>query len=134
MSLKTHRILQSPPAALAALALLLASGPAFAQSFALDTILPASLIGQPFLIQVITLIVMIIIAGAFITLGFGVMGGIADVFTTLTDARRMGEWGLFMKTLGMVFGVVVVGVVLAALIYTWLSTVNIAPTVTIGGG
>ena len=44
-----------------------------------------------------------------------------------------GEWSLFLKNLGMVLAVVIVGVVLASLIYTWLSTVNISPSVTFGG-
>jgi NADH:ubiquinone oxidoreductase subunit 5 (subunit L)/multisubunit Na+/H+ antiporter MnhA subunit len=102
-------------------------------SFSLDTILPDSLAGEDFLKQMVTVIAMVIIAGAFITLGFGVMGGIGDVFTTLSDARRMGEWSLFMKNLGMVIAVVIVGVVLAVLIYTWLTTISINPQVTIGG-
>lgn len=118
------------------LALLLFPELAAAQStpsFSLDTILPDSLAGEDFLKQMVTVIAMVIIAGAFITLGFGVMGGIGDVFTTLSDARRMGEWSLFMKNLGMVIAVVIVGVVLAVLIYTWLTTISINPQVTIGG-
>lgn len=118
------------------LALLLLPELAAAQStpsFSLDTILPDSLAGEDFLKQMVTVIAMVIIAGAFITLGFGVMGGIGDVFTTLSDARRMGEWSLFMKNLGMVIAVVIVGVVLAVLIYTWLTTISINPQVTIGG-
>lgn len=118
------------------LALLLFPELAAAQStpsFSLDTILPDSLAGEDFLKQMVTVIAMVIIAGAFITLGFGVMGGIGDVFTTLSDARRMGEWSLFMKNLGMVIAVVIVGVVLAVLIYTWLTTISINPQVTLGG-
>ena len=118
------------------LALLLLPELAAAQStpsFSLDTILPDSLAGEDFLKQMVTVIAMVIIAGAFITLGFGVMGGIGDVFTTLSDARRMGEWSLFMKNLGMVIAVVIVGVVLAVLIYTWLTTISINPQVTLGG-
>ena len=38
-----------------------------------------------------------------------------------------------MKNLGMVIAVVIVGVVLAVLIYTWLTTISINPQVTIGG-
>ena len=102
-------------------------------SFKLDTILPSSLADKPFLEKMVTVVAMVIIAGAFITLGFGVMGGIGDIFTTLSDARRMGEWSLFMKNLGMVLAVVIVGVVLAVLVYTWMTTINISPTVTIGG-
>jgi hypothetical protein len=104
-----------------------------APSFALDTILPSSMVDKPFLEKMVTVVAMVIIAGAFITLGFGVMGGIGDIFTTLSDARRMGEWSLFMKNLGMVLAVVIVGVVLAVLVYTWMTTINISPTVTIGG-
>ena len=118
------------------LALLLLPELAAAQStpsFSLDTILPDSLANEDFLKQMVTVIAMVIIAGAFITLGFGVMGGIGDVFTTLSDARRMGEWSLFMKNLGMVIAVVIVGVVLAVLIYTWLTTISINPQVTLGG-
>ena len=118
------------------LALLLLPELAAAQStpsFALDKILPDSLANEDFLKQMVTVIAMVIIAGAFITLGFGVMGGIGDVFTTLSDARRMGEWSLFMKNLGMVIAVVIVGVVLAVLIYTWLTTISINPQVTLGG-
>ena len=62
------------------------------------------------------------------------VSGITDIFTTLSEARRMGEWGLFMKNLGMVIGVVIVGVVLAVLVYTWMTTIDINPTITIGGG
>ena len=118
------------------LALLLLPELAAAQSepsFALDTILPSSMTDKPFLEKMVTVFAMVIIAGAFITLGFGVMGGIGDIFTTLSDARRMGEWSLFMKNLGMVLAVVIVGVVLAVLVYTWMTTINISPTVTIGG-
>ena len=118
------------------LALLLLPELAAAQStpsFSLDTILPDSLAGEDFLKQMVTVIAMVIIAGAFITLGFGVMGGIGDIFTTLSDARRMGEWSLFMKNLGMVLAVVIVGVVLAVLVYTWMTTIDISPSVTFGG-
>ena len=118
------------------LALLLLPELAAAQSepsFALDTILPSSMTDKPFLEKMVTVVAMVIMAGAFITLGFGVMGGIGDIFTTLSDARRMGEWSLFMKNLGMVLAVVIVGVVLAVLVYTWMTTINISPTVTIGG-
>ena len=34
---------------------------------------------------------------------------------------------------GMVLGVVILGVVLAVLVYTWMTTIDINPTVTIGG-
>ena len=118
------------------LALLLLPELAAAQSepsFALDTILPSSMTDKPFLEKMVTVVAMVIMAGAFITLGFGVMGGIGDIFTTLSDARRMGEWSLFMKNLGMVLAVVIVGVVLAVLVYTWMTTIDIRPSVTIGG-
>lgn len=105
------------------------SGP----SFSLDKILPSSLTGKPFLEQVVTVIVMVVLSATFIILGFGVMGGVADVFSSMTEARRLGDWGGFMKTLAMVIGVVIVGVVLAVLVYTWLTTISINPTVTIGG-
>ena len=88
---------------------------------------------KPFLEKMVTVVAMVIMAGAFITLGFGVMGGIGDIFTTLSDARRMGEWSLFMKNLGMVLAVVIVGVVLAVLVYTWMTTIDISPSVTFGG-
>lgn len=103
-------------------------------SFALDKILPASMTTKPFLEQVITVLAMVILCATFITLGFGVVGGIGDVFSTMSEARRMGEWSLFMKTLGMVMAVVIVGVVLAVLVYTWLTQIDINPTITIGGG
>lgn len=102
-------------------------------SFALDTILPSGLTDKPFLEQVVTVLAMVILAAVFIALGFGVVGGMADIFTTLSEARRMGDWGLFMKNLGMVLGVVILGVVLAVLVYTWMTTIDINPTVTIGG-
>ena len=102
-------------------------------SFSLDTILPSSLTDKPFLTQVVTVIVMVVLSATFIILGFGVMGGVADVFSSMTEARRMGDWGGFMKTLAMVIGVVIVGVVLAVMIYTWLTTITINPTVKIGG-
>jgi len=104
-----------------------------ANPFDITKILPSAIADKPFLEKMVAMIVMVVIAGAFITLGFGVMGGIGDIFTTLSDARRMGEWSLFLKNLGMVLAVVIVGVVLASLIYTWLSTVNISPSVTFGG-
>ncbi|RUQ34682.1 MAG: hypothetical protein EKK71_15705 [Candidatus Competibacteraceae bacterium] len=102
-------------------------------SFALDKILPSSLTSKPFLEQVVTILAMVVLSAAFIALGFGVVGGITDIFTTLSEARRMGDWGLFMKNLGMIMGVVIVGVVLAVLVYTWLTTIQINPTITIGG-
>lgn len=104
-----------------------------APSFALDKILPSSMTEKPFLEQVITVLAMVILSAVFITLGFGVVGGIGDVFSTMSEARRMGEWSLFMKTLGMVMAVVIVGVVLAVLVYTWLSNISINPTISIGG-
>lgn len=104
------------------------SGP----SFALDTILPSGLTDKPFLEQVVTILAMVILSAVFIALGFGVVGGMTDIFTTLSEARRMGDWGLFMKNLGMVLGVVILGVVLAVLVYTWMTTIDINPTVTIG--
>ena len=104
------------------------SGP----SFALDTILPSVLTDKPFLEQVVTILAMVILSAVFIALGFGVVGGMTDIFTTLSEARRMGDWGLFMKNLGMVLGVVILGVVLAVLVYTWMTTISINPTVTIG--
>ena len=104
-----------------------------APSFALDKILPSSMTSKPFLEQVITVLAMVILSAVFITLGFGVVGGIGDVFSTMSEARRMGEWSLFMKTLGMVMAVVIVGVVLAVLVYTWLSNISINPTISIGG-
>lgn len=116
------------------LGLLLAPEWAAAQSFSLDKILPSGMTEQPFLQQVVTVLAIVILAAVFITLGFGVVNAIADVFTTLSEARRLGEWGLFMKNLGMVIGVVVVGVVLAVLVYTWITTIEINPTVTIGAG
>jgi hypothetical protein len=102
-------------------------------SFALDKILPSSMTSKPFLEQVITVLAMVVLSAAFITLGFGVVGGIGDVFSTMSEARRMGEWSLFMKTLGMVMAVVIVGVVLAVLVYTWLTNISINPTISIGG-
>jgi NADH:ubiquinone oxidoreductase subunit 5 (subunit L)/multisubunit Na+/H+ antiporter MnhA subunit len=126
--MKVKSLLLIVPVALLALPELAA-----AQSFSLDTILPDALADKDFLEKMVTVIAMVIIAGTFVTLGFGVMGGIGDVFTTLSDARRMGEWSLFMKNLGMVIAVVIVGVVLAVLIYTWLTTISINPQVTIGG-
>ena len=104
-----------------------------APSFALDKILPSSMTSKPFLEQVITVLAMVILSAVFITLGFGVVGGIGDVFSTMSEARRMGEWSLFMKTLGMVMAVVIVGVVLAVLVYTWLTNISINPTISIGG-
>lgn len=103
-------------------------------SFSLDKILPSGLVEKPFLEQVVTVLAIVILAAVFIALGFGVVSGITDIFTTLSEARRMGEWGLFMKNLGMVIGVVIVGVVLAVLVYTWMTTIDINPTITIGGG
>lgn len=103
-------------------------------SFALDKILPSSMKDKPFLEQVITVLAMVILCATFITLSFGVVGGIGDVFSTMSEARRMGEWSLFMKTLGMVMAVVIVGVVLAVLVYSWLTKIDINPTITIGGG
>lgn len=102
-------------------------------SFALDTILPSGLTDKPFLEQIITILAMVILSAVFIALGFGVVGGMTDIFTTLSEARRMGDWGLFMKNLGMVLAVVILGVVLAVLVYTWMTTIEINPTVNIGG-
>lgn len=123
---------------LAALAVGLLLAPEIASatqpSFSLDKILPGGMTDKPFLEQVVTVLAIVILAAVFIALGFGVVSGITDIFTTLSEARRMGEWGLFMKNLGMVIGVVIVGVVLAVLVYTWMTTIDINPTINIGGG
>ena len=88
---------------LAALACLLVA-PDFAHAQAasgnlsLNKILPSSLIDKPFLVKVITVLIMMAIAGGVVMIGFGVMGGVGDVFPAVSDGpspRRMG--GVYQK-------------------------------------
>lgn len=103
-----------------------------AGSFALDKILPASMIEKPFLVKVITVLVMMAIAGGVVMLGFGVMGGVGDVFTAVSDARRHGEWGVFIKNVAFIIAVLVVAAVLIALVMEWMNNLTINPTISIG--
>lgn len=101
-------------------------------SFALDKILPASMLEKPFLVKVITVLVMMAIAGGVVMLGFGVMGGVGDVFTAVSDARRHGEWGVFIKNVAFIIAVLVVAAVLIALVMDWMNNLTINPTISIG--
>ena len=101
-------------------------------AFSVDTLLPASLKDKSFLEQMVTIILIVALAGIFIILGFGTMGGVADVFSSMSEARQRGDWGVLLKTLAMVIAVFIVAVTLAVLAYGWLSTINIKPTLTIG--
>lgn len=101
-------------------------------SFSLDKILPASLKDKTFLEKVITILVIMAIAGAAVIFGFGVMGGIGDVYSALSEARQRGEWAVFLKTIAFVASVLVVSSVLIALIIEWLNNFSISPTITIG--
>ena len=103
-----------------------------AGSFALDKILPASMLEKPFLVKVITVLVMMAIAGGVVMLGFGVMGGVGDVFTAVSDARRHGEWGVFIKNVAFIIAVLVVAAVLIALVMEWMNNLTINPTISIG--
>ncbi len=102
-------------------------------SFSLDKILPSSMMDKPFLVKVITVLIMMAIAGGVVMIGFGVMGGVADVFTAVSDARRHGEWGLFIKNVAFIVAVLVVAAVLIALVMEWMNNLTINPTITIGG-
>ncbi|MBK8168634.1 MAG: hypothetical protein IPK64_22025 [bacterium] len=117
-----------------ALCLLVVPDPALAQDFNVDTILPAGLAGKTFLEQAITVLLIVALGGVFVMLAFGVMGGIGDVFSSLTEARARGEWGSFLKTMAFVIAVLIFAAVLAALVVKWFTGLNINPTITIGGG
>lgn len=115
--------------------LLVAPEVAQAQStgnFALDKILPSSLIDKPFLVKVVTVLIMMAIAGGVVMIGFGVMGGVGDVFTAVSDARRHGEWGVFIKNVAFIIAVLVVAAVLIALVIEWMSNLTINPNITLG--
>ncbi|MCB1713529.1 MAG: hypothetical protein KDK04_24435 [Candidatus Competibacteraceae bacterium] len=123
----------SPSLALSALlALSVPPELALAQSFSLDTILPASVAAMPFLQKIVVVLAMMVLATTFVVLGFGATGAIADIFQTLSESRRMGDWGTFMKTLGIVIAVLIVATVLAVLVWDWLTDIQINPSVTIG--
>ena len=122
---------------LAALACLLvapdlAHAQAASGNFSLDKILPSSLIDKPFLVKVITVLIMMAIAGGVVMIGFGVMGGVGDVFTAVSDARRHGEWGVFIKNVAFIIAVLVVAAVLMALVIEWMNNLSINPNITIG--
>lgn len=121
-------------AAALALGLLVAPDLALAQEFNLDTILPSGLAGKTFLEQALTVLLIVALGGVFVMLAFGVMGGIGDVFSSLTEARARGEWGVFLKTMAFVIAVLIFAAVLAALVVKWFTALNINPTITIGGG
>ncbi len=106
---------------------------AFAQEFSLDKIVPDAIKDKPFLELIMIILAMVIMVTVVVVLGFGTTGAIADVFQTLSESRRMGDWGTFMKTLGIVIAVVISATVLAVLVWTWMSTISINPTVTFGG-
>ena len=101
-------------------------------NFALDKILPSSMTDKPFLVKVITVLIMMAIAGGVVMIGFGVMGGVGDVFTAVSDARRHGEWGVFIKNVAFIIAVLVVAAVLIALVIDWMNNLTINPNVTIG--
>ncbi len=114
------------------LALMTVPDVALAQSFSLDTVLPASVANRPFLELIVIVLAMMILATVFVVLGFGSAGAIADVFQSMSESRRMGDWGGFMKSLGLVIAVLIAATVIAVLVWTWISTININPTVSIG--
>jgi len=102
--------------------------------FNADDILPSAVKDKDFLTQVFLVITMALLAAVFVMIGFGVLGGIGDVFASLSDARRMGEWAAFMKTLAMVMGAVILAVVLAATLIGWVANVSISTSVTFASG
>lgn len=110
----------------------LAQAQAASGNFALDKILPSSMTDKPFLVKVITVLIMMAIAGGVVMIGFGVMGGVGDVFTAVSDARRHGEWGVFIKNVAFIIAVLVVAAVLIALVIDWMNNLTINPNVTIG--
>lgn len=112
--------------------LLVLPDPALAQSFGLDTVLPTSVADRPFLELIVIVLAMMILATVFVVLGFGSAGAIADVFQSLSESRRMGDWGGFMKSLGLVIAVLIAATVIAVLVWTWITTISINPTVSIG--
>lgn len=114
------------------LLLLALADPALAQSFSLDTVLPDSLTDRPFLELIVIVLAMMILATVFVVLGFGSAGAIADVFQSLSESRRMGDWGGFMKSLGLVIAVLIAATVIAVLVWSWITTININPSVSIG--
>lgn len=119
------------PAVLGGLLLALAE-PALAQSFSLDTVLPESVRDRPFLELIVIVLAMMILATVFVVLGFGSAGAIADVFQSMSESRRMGDWGGFMKSLGLVIAVLIAATVIAVLVWTWITSISINPDVSIG--
>lgn len=120
------------PLMLLAVMLVVVPDPALAQSFSLETVLPESVASRPFLELIVIVLAMMILATVFVVLGFGSAGAIADVFQSLSESRRMGDWGGFMKSLGLVIAVLIAATVIAVLVWTWITTININPTVSIG--
>lgn len=105
-----------------------------AKGFDASSILPSAVKDKDFLTQVFLVMIMALLAGVFVMIGFGILGGIGDVFSSLSDARRMGEWAAFLKTLAMVMGAVIIAVVLAAALIGWVANVSINTNVTFGSG
>ena len=127
----------------AALAFALLLGPGLASAtgtggagtaFNLDNFLPPSLRNQPFIVQIITLLIAVGIAGLFVMLAFGGMSGIADLFSSLGESRQRGEWGSFVETVGFVTGVFVVSAVVGGTLIGWFTNLTINPTINILGG
>ena len=122
------------PAAVLGLLLLPELAAAQSGEFKADDILPSAVKNKDFLTQVFLVIMMALLAAVFVMIGFGILGGIGDVFASLSDARRMGEWAAFMKTLAMVMGAVIIAVVLAATLIGWVANVSISTNVTFASG
>lgn len=122
------------PAAVLGLLLLPELATAQDGGFKADSILPSAVKNKDFLTQVFLVIMMALLAAVFVMMGFGILGGIGDVFASLSDARRMGEWAAFMKTLAMVMGAVIIAVVLAATLIGWVANVSISTNVTFASG
>jgi len=104
------------------------------QGFDVNQILPSGLAGKTFIEQALTVLLIVALGGVFVMFAFGVMGGIGDVFSSLTEARARGEWGTFLKTMAFIIAALIFAAVLAALVVKWFTGLNVNPTITIGGG
>lgn len=100
--------------------------------FDVSKILPASLKDKSFFVQIISILAITILGLIVIVMGFGGSNLIAELFQSLSEARRMGDWGSFFRTLGIVLVVLIAAILIATFLFNALSKVELKPTVTVG--
>ena len=115
-----------------ALTLMSLMNAAWAQSFDVTDVLPAAFANMSMLQAIVAIMASVILMGLIVSLGFGGIGAITDIFQSMTEARIRGDWGQFFRTLALIIGVVIVAVFLGVMFWGWLSTIEINPSVTIG--